>query len=132
MGQGALSKPVVQWWLSLSSSRNARSSNGCQKKAIPGEVNSMAHDRHTRSATPRLYLPAHTTARPLHTPMRLPGGSHGALISLKHQEPHSHVRLSGRDIHVHTYCVSRRSWVARQTRVATPLRSGPPFVSCGV
>ena len=73
MGQGALSKPVVQWWLSLSSSRNARSSNGCQKKAIPGEVNSMAHDRHTRSATPRLYLPAHTTARPLHTPMRLPG-----------------------------------------------------------
>ena len=35
MGQGALSKPIVQWWLSLNSSTNSRPSRHQLLLAIP-------------------------------------------------------------------------------------------------
>ena len=35
MGQGALSKPVIQWWLSLNSSTTVHTASGARKGCAP-------------------------------------------------------------------------------------------------
>ena len=45
MGQGALAKPVVQWWLSLNSSTMPRVRGAIERLARRGVLSGTEHDR---------------------------------------------------------------------------------------